>query len=50
MEERAASRLCPSDGRLCRLGEMFNMRDSHRAQRNEESPAYFLLVAIIDGD
>jgi hypothetical protein len=50
MENRAYSRLWPSDGRLCRLRELFGWCDPHYAECNEESFADFVLVAVIDGD
>jgi hypothetical protein len=50
MEKRVSSRLCPADGRLCRLVELFDPCDPHCAECKEESPAYFLLVPVIDGD
>jgi hypothetical protein len=50
MEKRASSRLCPSDGRLCRLGELFGSCDPHCAKCNEESFPDFLFVPVIDGD
>src|SRR5712664_3322930 len=50
MEKRASSRLLSPDGRLCRLGQLFDNCDPHCAYCNEESFADFLFVPVIDGD
>jgi hypothetical protein len=49
VEERATSRLA-SRKRLCRFSGLFNHRNSHCVQRDEETFAYFLLAAAIDGN
>src|ERR1700738_4134950 len=49
MEERATSWVA-SRKRLCRFSGLFNHRNSHCVQRDEETFAYFLLAAAIDGN
>src|SRR3984893_19131625 len=48
-KDGATSRLA-SRKRLCRFSGLFNHRTSHCVQRDEETFAYFLLAAAIDGD
>jgi hypothetical protein len=50
MGKRVSSRLCPSDGRLGWLGRLFDLREPHCSECNEESAAYLLLVPVIDGN